>query len=311
MMGDFFLLNQKREILDKYEDFAKVLWIGGDKPFLTLMGEKSRVDNPNITERQIIKRGERFVEGIQKDCRALNKLESKFKELPDRIYLGSSARRETLTGKLYYECSVLKGMTDDGITDAYKLPERGSIASFKAHARMGTYGEVPNEWFERHKEDKNHGKAQKIEIARRLAAGENEAKLEREYGKPLAGIKAAMKRGAYEGLLDLGPGDAGDKEPEPKKKREWYEDVIPPDYFNRLSDNARLRIRYFMEDDLQSMNKKDKSRIFGSIYKSRWYKKMNQPSDMEVYTFFDDLMLAANRGERMTRESVRSLWNYH
>ena len=310
MIGDFFFFTQMRDILGKYEKIADIVYTqdAHDK-IMQLMAERVGFGKRPFTPKQLERAITAVTKEIGTELRVVKNAYMGSLSYQNRIFLGSSARREKLTGELYYQCSVVQGMSDGEIADAYKLPEKGSMAAFRAHVRMGTYGQAPSEWFKLHEEDRN-GKNQKVEIARRLLAGEDENVLKTEYGlNTLAGIKAALKRGAYDDALAETLA-----EPEPLQAEEPESDAnprleaMPGKYAKRMTENKRLRIRYFIDDDLSSIPGDRKVGVIAAVRESRWYKSLNDASDMDVYTFFDDVMLAAKSGRNITKDYVSSLW---
>jgi len=307
MIGDFHLLKQHRDVFEKYLSLAESIYTPNARDvMMRYVLEKAGVAGKDVTMKGLKRMVGESVASILIDARLMARAFEKFYsqgKMPERIFLGSSARREELTGDLYYQCSVVQGMSDEQIADSYKLPERGSMAAFRAHVRMGTYGTAPQEWFDSHKDN---GKDRNAEIARRLAAGENEDALKTEYNlRTLAGIKAAMKRGAY--VLTAEPTHHAPVE-EPEQEEPLKREVLPEKYARRLSENARLRIKYFIDDDLNFMNEDSRLEVLETVRKSRWYRQTNDPSDMGIYTFFDNIMLTARSGKPVTKDYVSSLW---
>lgn len=73
-----------------------------------------------------------------------------------------------------------------------------------------------------------------------------------------------------------------------------YQRLIPFGPWCKLSENQRLRVQYFLEEDLQRVEKshEEKLKYLEKLKESEWYKDSNIiKDDFSFYTYFDDLLL--------------------
>jgi len=101
-----------------------------------------------------------------------------------------------------------------------------------------------------------------------------------------------------------------------KNKRENLKLIPHKDYENlveeeNLSENIRLRMKYFRKDT-KNLSKNRKKQLYDSLIKSNWFRDFNKRkiSDLEVYAFFDDLMLNfVHQKRRISSERIKYLWD--
>ena len=72
-------------------------------------------------------------------------------------------------------------------------------------------------------------------------------------------------------------------------------ELIPHQYWDRLPEQFRQRIKYFIEDDIRraDLTPLQQRELVGEIRASKWYKTLNghQLSNSQFYAFFDDILL--------------------
>lgn len=89
-------------------------------------------------------------------------------------------------------------------------------------------------------------------------------------------------------------------------------ELIPHQYWDKLPDNFKQRIAYFIQDDLTraDLQPDQARRLVGEIRASKWYKTLNghQLSDSQFYAFFDDIVLETLDGNIPDRRKVAELF---
>jgi hypothetical protein len=79
----------------------------------------------------------------------------------------------------------------------------------------------------------------------------------------------------------------------------------------KISKNMHLRINYFF-GDTNYLSDRRKQGIYNSILESNWFRDLGtrQISDLEVYAFFDDIMLNfVHQTKHIKPRKIRSLWD--
>jgi hypothetical protein len=78
----------------------------------------------------------------------------------------------------------------------------------------------------------------------------------------------------------------------------------------KISKNIQLRMNYFLKDT-RHLSENRKQNLYSSISESNWFRDLNKnPSDLEVYTFFDDIMLnMVHQNKHIKTTKIRSLWD--
>ena len=80
---------------------------------------------------------------------------------------------------------------------------------------------------------------------------------------------------------------------------------------NLLSDNARLRMKYF-EQDTRNLSENRRTQLSESLVESGWSRDISnrKPSDLEVYAFFDDItMNFVHQKKGLAPGKIRSIWD--
>ena len=121
-----------------------------------------------------------------------------------------------------------------------------------------------------------------------------------------AGIKAAMKRGAYG---DLNANTSAEDNTVCEDMQPVNIELLPSGYSRRLSEGGQRRLEYFVDEDIAEMSDEERVRTMKAIRGSKWYKRVDVSDDRAIYNLFDDVKLGLVRGEPITREFVESLYN--
>jgi len=79
---------------------------------------------------------------------------------------------------------------------------------------------------------------------------------------------------------------------------------------NKISKNMQLRMNDFLKETKHLADKR-KQDLYHSVSESNWFKDLNKnPSDLEVYTFFDDIMLNfVYQNKHIKANKITSLWD--
>ncbi len=89
-------------------------------------------------------------------------------------------------------------------------------------------------------------------------------------------------------------------------------ELTPHQYWNRLPEQFKQRIRFFIEDDLRvaGLDSDQTRRLTGEVRASKWYKTLNgyQLSDSQFYAFFDDILLELVDGRIPDRRKVAEIF---
>lgn len=138
--------------------------------------------------------------------------------------------------------------------------------------------------------------------------------LHRTTLRQMAAFKAHVTMGRYgpvpEKLADTQIATANVQMEQPKPREFSLSDIIPRKYSKRLPENSTLRIQYFIHDLLGAIPEKDTERILGNIEESKWYRNVEnkKPSDMQIYSFFDDLTTCVRNGFVPTADDVSRIY---
>lgn len=124
--------------------------------------------------------------------------------------------------------------------------------------------------------------------------------MRRATKREMAAFKAHATMGTYGPIPEKPPTEEKQPvisaQPELPKPREFsLYDVTNRDARKTLSDNATLRIRYFLSDLFSLALEDSAERLIANVRESRWWDKGGKeaPSDTQVYSFFDDLTVCA------------------
>lgn len=96
----------------------------------------------------------------------------------------------------------------------------------------------------------------------------------------------------------------------PKRREFSLHEITNRDARKMISDNATLRIKYFLGDLFGVTSEENAERLVTNIRDSRWYDKIEteNPSDTQIYSFFDDLMLCARNGYVPMADEVKGIY---
>lgn len=89
-------------------------------------------------------------------------------------------------------------------------------------------------------------------------------------------------------------------------------ELIPHQYWNRLPEQFRHRIKYFIEEDIRrtDLTPEQQKELVGEIRASKWYKTLNgnQLSNSQFYAFFDDILLELVDENLPNRKKIQELF---
>ena len=90
-------------------------------------------------------------------------------------------------------------------------------------------------------------------------------------------------------------------------------ELIPHQYWDRLPEPFRQRVKYFIEEDIRraDLMPEQQQELLCEIRDSKWYKTLNghQLSNSQFYAFFDDILLDLVSGNVPNRKKIQEMFD--
>lgn len=147
--------------------------------------------------------------------------------------------------------------------------------------------------------------------------------LRRTSPRQLAAFKAHVTMGTYGTVterVDEPPQETAEKtvaetgiSVESEEQKYSLSSVLPRKFRRHstaLLENAQLRMQYFIADLYGiGLGNEQTGQLLENVKESRWYENVTEPTDTQVYSFFDDLTLCARNGCIPTPEAVKRIYH--
>ena len=89
-------------------------------------------------------------------------------------------------------------------------------------------------------------------------------------------------------------------------------ELIPHQYWDRLPEPFRQRVKYFIEEDIRKadLTPQQQQELIGEVRTSKWYKNLNghQLINSQFYAFFDDILLELVAGNVPNRKKIQEMF---
>lgn len=322
MFSDFLVFSQKRNLLEKYRKLAENLYTEDTVgPFAIT---DSHIDEHyDCTEEKRVMRRElkKARCRLQKDIDELNSFVIRRQR---RMHIGSSAAMDKLNGKLYHKIRL------DEETHLGRPFSSDEEISF--HRFLKKWFKVTDKQlnaFNVHYNSETHGDRLEIPLetlVSAIAKGKSFETIKKEFsgyslqGSIYAATKYLFEKGVYDALIQ----NNFEKEPKISPAPINYEPIIlinsanPYKFFSRMSKDAQLRMRYFVQEDIPlktNLSNEEIEKLYEEIRATKWYKNAispseTKPSDMAIRTFFDDILIYTVRNNTiLNRNQIDTIYS--